>query len=129
VSAAEALAAAEALGVRLWICADGAVRMGAAIQPPAAVLENLRRHRWEVALLLEERRRVDFLLRATEEALDALGALDDELRREREETAAWLVEEATGGHGEPLPPAHDRAAGRIEAWPGAKARPWGGRST
>jgi len=52
VSAAEALARAEAAGVRLRLRPDGGVRMEAAAPPPPDVLADLRRWRKDVAHLL-----------------------------------------------------------------------------
>jgi hypothetical protein len=55
VSAAAALARAEAAGVRLRLHPDGLMRMEAASPPPAAVLAELRQHREGVAALLAAR--------------------------------------------------------------------------
>jgi hypothetical protein len=52
VSAAEAVARAEAAGVRLRLRPDGCVLMEAAAPPPADVLADLRRRREDVARLL-----------------------------------------------------------------------------
>ncbi len=53
MSAANAIARAEAAGVRLWL--DGsAVRMEAAAPPPADLLTELRTHRADVTRLLAE---------------------------------------------------------------------------
>jgi hypothetical protein len=55
VSAAAALARAEAAGIRLRLRPDGGVRMEAAVQPPPDVLTDLRRWREDVAHLLAAR--------------------------------------------------------------------------
>jgi hypothetical protein len=57
VSAARAIARAEAAGVRLLLRPDGGVRMEAAAPPPADVLGELRRWRDDVARLLAARER------------------------------------------------------------------------
>lgn len=104
MTAAVALAAAEAAGVSLWLQDDGAVRMRAAAPPPVRVLEDLRKNRREVVSLLEQRRIANFLLRQTEESLAVLGMSDDELDREREVIADGLA------GGAPLPAADHHAA-------------------
>ncbi len=55
MSAAAALAQAEAAGIRLRLRPDGGVRMEAAVQPPPDVLADLRRWREDVAHLLAVR--------------------------------------------------------------------------
>ena len=55
MSAAEAIARAEAAGVRLRLRPNGVVRMEAAAPPPADVLADLRRWREDVARLLAAR--------------------------------------------------------------------------
>jgi hypothetical protein len=57
MSAARAIARAEAAGVRLLLRPDGGVRMEAAAPPPADVLGELRRWRDDVARLLVARER------------------------------------------------------------------------
>ena len=57
VNARDAIARAEALGVRLRLDADGQVKLAAAAPPPADLLADLRRCRDDVVRLLAERRR------------------------------------------------------------------------
>jgi hypothetical protein len=57
MTAARAIARAEAAGVRLRLRPDGTVRMEAAAPPPADVLADLRRWRDDVARLLVARDR------------------------------------------------------------------------
>jgi len=90
VSAAEALARAEAAGICLRLRPDGGVRMEAAEPPPADMLAALRRCREEVAGLLvargkaaEFQARVAFYHRSSAEAFAALTAPDPELDAER----------------------------------------------
>ena len=108
MSAAAALARAEAAGVRLVLDAGGAVRMRASVPPSPALLADLRQHREAVAALLLERERAAFYQRAMGEAAQALAAPDPDLAAERAATAA-MAAEARGEHGHPLPAeAHQR---------------------
>jgi hypothetical protein len=114
LSAAAALARAEAAGVQLALDAGGAVQMRATAPPPAAVVADLRQHREAVAALLveraraagnngEQRQRAAFYLRAMAEAAEALAAPDPDLAAERAEVGTVLAAEARGEHGAPLP--------------------------
>src|SRR5690349_3494912 len=102
VSAAAALARAEAAGVRLVLDDAGGVRMRAAEPPPADVLAGLRQHREAVAALLTERRRAAFLARAAAEAAEALAVSDPDLAHERPEIAAAQAAKARGENGRVL---------------------------
>jgi hypothetical protein len=55
VSAAAALARAEAAGLRLWLSPDGKVRMEASAPPPPDLLADLRRWREDVSRLIAQR--------------------------------------------------------------------------
>ena len=57
VNARDAIARAEALGVRLRLETDGQVKLAAAAPPPADLLAELRLCRDDVVRLLAERRR------------------------------------------------------------------------
>lgn len=57
MNARDAIARAEALGVRLRLEADGQVNLAAAAPPPADLLAELRLWREDVVRLLAERRR------------------------------------------------------------------------
>ena len=103
MSAAAALARAEAAGVQLALDAAGAVRMRATVPPPPALVADLRQHREAVAALLVERQRAAFYLRAMAEAAEALAAPDPDLDHERAEVADTLAAEARGDVVEPLP--------------------------
>ena len=103
MSAAAALARAEAAGVRLVLDAAGAVQMRATVPPPPAVVADLRQHREAVAALLAERQRAAFYLRAMAEAAEALATPDPDLDHERAEVGAAQAAEARGEHGAPLP--------------------------
>ncbi|TCZ64303.1 hypothetical protein [Roseicella aquatilis] len=83
MNASEALARAEAAGVRLRLRPDGGVRMDAAEPPPADVLADLRRWRKDVAHLLALRCLIAFYERAQADALAALAAPDSDLAAER----------------------------------------------
>jgi hypothetical protein len=131
LSAAAALARAEAAGVLLALDAGGAVQMRASVPPPPAVVADLRQHREAVAALLLERRAA-FLARAAADAAEALAAPDPDLAAERAEVGDALAAEARGEHGAP-PPAEDHQrhlAGLLDtsrqrpaAWPDQTSRP------
>jgi hypothetical protein len=143
LSAAAALARAEAAGVQLALDAGGAVQMRATAPPPAAVVADLRQHREAVAALLlerqraagnngEQRQRAAFYLRAMAEAAEAMAAPDPDLAAERVEAAAAQAAEARGDHGATLPAEDhqrhlaallDTSRQRPAAWPDQTRRP------
>ncbi len=132
MTAAAALARAEAAGVRLALDAAGVVRMRAPAPPPAEVVADLRQYREAVAALLWERERAAFLASAAAEAGESLAAPDPELAAERAEVGVALADEARGEHGAALPAAdHQRhlaglrgsAMQRPPAWADQSARP------
>ena len=84
------LASIEAVGASAALDQDGRVRVRRASLVPPEMMDAARRHRDELARLLGEQARADFLLRAAHDAAAALTTPDPDLVREREEIAAGL---------------------------------------
>ena len=90
MTAAAVLARIDAVGASAALDPDGRVRIRRASLVPPEVMDAARRHRDELARLLAEQARADFLLRAAGDAAAVLTTPDPDLAREREETAAGL---------------------------------------